>query len=208
MPTTGSAYSYAYATVGELIAWIIGWDLFLEFALAAAVVPWWSRYAGNCWTADDDTSGRRQFNLGAALIVAPHPRPLGIRESARVTSARGVKVAICVFVIAPGCSSRGANLTPIPPAERGGDGLSADLGVAGWNRGPDRGVLTRPRWCSSPTPASSVATPSEETSARRTCPWAARHPGAGDRLYIGVSFVLVGMATTATSTRAPHRRRV
>ena len=38
VPTAGSAYSYAYATVGELIAWIIGWDLFLEFALGAAVV--------------------------------------------------------------------------------------------------------------------------------------------------------------------------
>src|SRR4051795_9515762 len=38
VPTAGSAYSYAYATAGELIAWIIGWDLFLEFALGAAVV--------------------------------------------------------------------------------------------------------------------------------------------------------------------------
>ena len=48
VPTAGSAYSYAYATVGELIAWIIGWDLFLEFALGAAVVArGWSGYVGN-----------------------------------------------------------------------------------------------------------------------------------------------------------------
>src|SRR3954464_4958893 len=47
VPTAGSAYSYAYATAGELIAWIIGWDLFLEFALGAAVVArGWSGYVG------------------------------------------------------------------------------------------------------------------------------------------------------------------
>ncbi len=38
VPTAGSAYTYAYATLGELAAWIIGWDLVLEFALGAAVV--------------------------------------------------------------------------------------------------------------------------------------------------------------------------
>ncbi len=48
VPTAGSAYSYAYATVGEVVAWIIGWDLFLEFALGAAVVArGWSGYVGN-----------------------------------------------------------------------------------------------------------------------------------------------------------------
>src|SRR5438552_16754217 len=38
-PTAGSAYTYAYATLGEIIAWIIGWDLTREYAMAAAVVP-------------------------------------------------------------------------------------------------------------------------------------------------------------------------
>src|SRR3954453_6377043 len=48
VPTAGSAYSYAFATAGELIAWIIGWDLFLEFALGAAVVArGWSGYVGS-----------------------------------------------------------------------------------------------------------------------------------------------------------------
>jgi basic amino acid/polyamine antiporter, APA family len=48
VPTAGSAYSYAFATVGELVAWIIGWDLFLEFALGAAVVArGWSGYVGD-----------------------------------------------------------------------------------------------------------------------------------------------------------------
>jgi len=38
MPTAGSAYSYAYVSIGEIAAWIIGWDLVLEFALGASVV--------------------------------------------------------------------------------------------------------------------------------------------------------------------------
>src|SRR5438309_3109123 len=46
VPVAGSAYTYSYATMGELIAWIIGWDLVLEYAVAAAVVATaWSEYA-------------------------------------------------------------------------------------------------------------------------------------------------------------------
>src|SRR6202790_3460147 len=44
-PVAGSAYTYAYATLGELFAWIIGWDLVLEYAMACAVVAaGWSKY--------------------------------------------------------------------------------------------------------------------------------------------------------------------
>ena len=61
VPTAGSAYSYAYATTGELIAWIIGWDLFLEFALGAAVVArGWSGYVATCWTCRPRCSARRR----------------------------------------------------------------------------------------------------------------------------------------------------
>src|SRR4051812_47125224 len=46
IPVAGSAYTYSYATMGELIAWIIGWDLILEYAVAAATVSTaWSEYA-------------------------------------------------------------------------------------------------------------------------------------------------------------------
>lgn len=38
MPISGSTYSYAYATMGELVAWIIGWDLILEYLVGAAAV--------------------------------------------------------------------------------------------------------------------------------------------------------------------------
>src|SRR3977135_670479 len=46
IPVAGSAYTYSYATMGELVAWIIGWDLILEYAVAAATVSCaWSEYA-------------------------------------------------------------------------------------------------------------------------------------------------------------------
>ncbi len=45
LPVSGSAYSYAYATMGELMAWIIGWDLVLEYALASSTVAiGWAGY--------------------------------------------------------------------------------------------------------------------------------------------------------------------
>jgi APA family basic amino acid/polyamine antiporter len=45
IPVAGSAYTYSYATMGELVAWIIGWDLVLEYALGAATVAIaWSQY--------------------------------------------------------------------------------------------------------------------------------------------------------------------
>src|ERR1700716_3221130 len=46
IPVAGSAYTYSYATMGELVAWIIGWDLILEYAVAASTVSIaWSEYA-------------------------------------------------------------------------------------------------------------------------------------------------------------------
>src|ERR1700747_1603505 len=50
IPIAGSAYTYAYATMGELVAWIIGWALILEYALGAATVSIaWSEYLNNLW---------------------------------------------------------------------------------------------------------------------------------------------------------------
>src|SRR6478672_12906843 len=51
VPVAGSAYTFSYATLGELVAWIIGWDLVLELALGGSVVAkGWSLYLGNLFT--------------------------------------------------------------------------------------------------------------------------------------------------------------
>ena len=65
IPVAGSAYTYSYATMGEFMAWIIGWDLVLEYALGAATVAVsWSRYLLEILHKYD-------INLPHALIVSP-----------------------------------------------------------------------------------------------------------------------------------------
>src|SRR5258708_17043527 len=106
VPISGSAYTYAYATFGELIAWIIGWDLILEYAVGAvAVAIGWSayvvsfardlgidlpaRFASAPLDFDDDahawSSTRAIINLPAMFIIVAVTGVLllGIRESAR-----------------------------------------------------------------------------------------------------------------------------
>ncbi|WP_184729379.1 amino acid permease [Saccharopolyspora phatthalungensis] len=123
VPTAGSAYTYAYATLGELFAWIIGWDLLLEFALGAAVVSRsWSGYVANLLGLPEAWFGEgATVNVGAILIIAILTviAVVGIRESSWVTNALVVvKVAVCVLVIVAGLFFfNGANLDPfIPPA--------------------------------------------------------------------------------------------
>ncbi len=96
IPISGSAYTYAYASFGEFIAWIIGWDLVLEYAFSAATVA--SGWSGNAVSLLDDfgvkipmqfatTPGRGGiFNVPAFLIVCLVTAILviGIRESANV----------------------------------------------------------------------------------------------------------------------------
>ena len=57
IPIAGSAYTYSYATMGELVAWIIGWDLVLEYAVGAATVAIaWSEYFNGCSSSSACTS--------------------------------------------------------------------------------------------------------------------------------------------------------
>ena len=65
VPVAGSAYTYAYATMGELIAWIIGWDLVLEYAAGAATV-------GVGWSGHLVSLLQQ---LGIVLPAAPDQRP-------------------------------------------------------------------------------------------------------------------------------------
>jgi APA family basic amino acid/polyamine antiporter len=209
VPTAGSAYSYAYATTGELIAWIIGWDLFLEFALGAAVVArGWSGYVGNLLDLPPSLFGEEStVNVGAALIVVvlTAVAALGIRESARVTGVLViVKVAICVFVVVVGAwFVRGANLTPfIPPARpsHGATGLQQPL--VQWVAGLEPavygigGIVTAAAVVFfAYTGFEAVANLSEETRRpARDLPLGLLGTlGLATALYIGVSFVLVGM---------------
>ena len=118
IPISGSAYSYAYATFGELIAWIIGWDLILEYALGAATVSiGWSGYFLNLlqtvginlptqWVHSPfDPMTHGIMNLPAAIIILIITALLvkGTRESGLVNGIIvGVKLAIVLFFLAIG----------------------------------------------------------------------------------------------------------
>ncbi|MGH9160856.1 MAG: amino acid permease, partial [Vicinamibacteraceae bacterium] len=118
VPVAGSAYTYGYTTLGELVAWIIGWDLILEYSLAAATVAvGWSGYVvsllqdfgvrvpahlsaapGTAVSLGDGSVITAVFNLPAVIIVALVTAVLivGIRESAR---ANAVIVVVKVGVV-------------------------------------------------------------------------------------------------------------
>ncbi|WP_280435322.1 amino acid permease [Nocardia carnea] len=137
VPVAGSAYTFSYATFGELAAWIIGWDLLLEFALAAAVVSkGWSQYLGQVFdqgAAVVDIGGVT-FDWGAVLLIAVLTTllALGTKLSSRVSAvAVAIKIGVILLVIIVGLTFfDSANLTPfIPesvPAEEG-QGLTQSL---------------------------------------------------------------------------------
>ncbi|SEP35807.1 basic amino acid/polyamine antiporter, APA family [Amycolatopsis saalfeldensis] len=132
VPTAGSAYTYAFATLGEVFAWIIGWDLLLEFALGAAVVSrGWSGYLANLLGLSPEWFGEdAKVNVGAVVIIAVLTvvAVMGIKESAWLTNLLVVvKVAVCVLILAVGVFFiKGANLTPfIPPSQPAAEGASA-----------------------------------------------------------------------------------
>ncbi len=131
IPVAGSAYSYAYATMGELVGWIIGWDLVLEYAVgAAAVAVGWSGYfrvileglgvhLPVALTHAPGTVPGAIIDLPALLIVLLVSAVLyvGISESARVNSIIvGVKLAAVAIVIAVGAFFvRPGNWAPFAP---------------------------------------------------------------------------------------------
>jgi APA family basic amino acid/polyamine antiporter len=127
VPVAGSAYTYAYVALGEIIAWIIGWDLIIEYAIGNIYVAQsWATYFGNftretlgvdfpAWMATDFQTAARTpeiaavaphlgkfvigFNLPAALIVAALTVVLviGIRESTRFNT---VMVSLKLVLVA------------------------------------------------------------------------------------------------------------
>lgn len=124
IPIAGSAYTYSYATMGELAAWIIGWDLVLEYAIGAATVAIaWSQYLNKllalfgtgipyAWShspfeIDPETHVRGIMNVPALFILLVLTLLLirGMRESAFVNGLIVVtKVAIVIMIIVLGWS--------------------------------------------------------------------------------------------------------
>jgi APA family basic amino acid/polyamine antiporter len=151
VPIAGSAYTYAYATLGEFIAWIIGWDLILEYTLGAATVA--VGWSGNLVTL------LRQFGIqfpaalsaapgtavvlpGGETIIAVFNLPIlvtillviGIKESAAVNNVVViVKVAVVLMVIAAGAVFFDAgHFSPFVPDNTGTFG---EYGISGIFRG-------------------------------------------------------------------------
>jgi APA family basic amino acid/polyamine antiporter len=136
IPIAGSAYTYSYTTMGELVAWIIGWDLVLEYAVGAATVSIaWSEYFNRilqymglhvpyqwCHSPFESAGGVHGImNIPAVgiLLILSLLLVRGTRESALVNSLIVItKVAIVLMIIALGWGFiNSANHTPfIPPA--------------------------------------------------------------------------------------------
>lgn len=141
IPIAGSAYTYAYATMGELLAWIIGWDLVLEYAVGAATVSVsWSNYLlrllGDFGTTLPDAITKSPFeggviNLPAIFIICLISAVLmiGISESAWVNAAIvALKLTIVVLVIGLGYAFiNRANYVPFIPPNTG------EFGHFGWS---------------------------------------------------------------------------
>jgi len=148
IPVAGSAYTYAYATMGELFAWIIGWDLVLEYAVGASTVAVsWSAYlakflayygitlptsiAMSYWQAPPGSTEHGLVNLPAMFIVFVVSLLLirGIQESARANAfIVALKVAVVIIFIGLGFAYINAdNYAEFIPANTG------EFGHFGWS---------------------------------------------------------------------------
>ncbi|QNT78903.1 amino acid permease [Entomobacter blattae] len=143
IPFSGSAYTYSYVTMGELVAWIVGWDLILEYGVASATVAVsWSQYVAkilDSWgihlsprflstpfetvTLSDGSQVQAFFNLPAVFIICAISLLLikGITDSARINNIIvGIKIAVIVAVIGFGIPYiETANYQPFIPPNTG-----------------------------------------------------------------------------------------
>jgi len=140
VPVAGSAYTFGYASIGELPAWIIGWDLVLELALGAAVVSGgWSGYIASLLSdvgVDVPASlshqdGKFGFDILAAglVLVLTGIVMAGMKLSARVTGVVvAVKVTVVLLVIFAGLFYiTGGNYHPFLPPSQHNTGSGSHL---------------------------------------------------------------------------------
>lgn len=142
IPVAGSAYTYSYATLGEFLAWLTGWNLILEYGVACvAVAIGWSGYLNNIlklcgielpyWATHAPGADGGIANLPAAIIVllVTIILVIGVKESARATCAIVlVKLGVILFFLVVGMGSVDtANWTPFMPY--GFDGVGAAAAI-------------------------------------------------------------------------------
>jgi len=152
VPVAGSAYTFSYASLGELVAWIIGWDLILELALGASTVAvGWSTYFADVMetagiTVPESLYGdRHNFVAAAIVLILTVVICLGIKVSSQVNFvAVVIKVSIVLLVIVAGLFYiKTQNWHPfIPPSgSKAAEGaettpsLLADIGLGGGSFG-------------------------------------------------------------------------
>src|SRR3954464_489101 len=225
VPVAGSAYTFSYATFGEFVAWVIGWDLILELALGAATVSvGWSGYLNQLLgdlgiplpeTIAGETA---RFNIPAMFIALAMTGVLilGIKLSSRVTSVIvAIKLAIVLLVIVVGVFYvKASNYTPfIPPAQptETGSGWTAPLIQTLFGFAPSTfgvgGILAGAAIVFFAFIGFDiVATAAEETKnpAKDLPRGIIGSLGVGTILYVAVSLVVVGMQNYPDlSTSAP-----
>jgi APA family basic amino acid/polyamine antiporter len=130
VPVAGSAYTFSYASLGEVVAWIIGWDLVLELALGAATVAvGWSSYAADLldqtmglelptWLYSSSPSPTSPNLIAAGVIVVlTLVLCVGTKASARVNAVIvGVKLVVVAIVIVAGLFHvKASNYSPFVP---------------------------------------------------------------------------------------------
>lgn len=127
LPVAGSAYTFSYATFGEFLAWIIGWNLLLELAIGAAVVSkGWSSYLGSVFGFAGGTVefASAELDWGALLIVALVATliALGTKLSSRFSAAiTAIKVSVVALVVVVGAFYiKGSNYSPFIPKPEAG----------------------------------------------------------------------------------------
>ncbi|MBQ0925294.1 amino acid permease [Saccharopolyspora endophytica] len=140
VPVSGSAYSYTYATLGEIIAWICGWCLLLEYGVSvAAVAVGWGGYLNEflqgtigmtipeALAAPPGEGGVVNVPAAVVVLLATGVLLLGVRESAWATTVTTVlKIAVLVFFVAVAFTAfDSGNLTPFAPAGIAGISVGA-----------------------------------------------------------------------------------
>jgi APA family basic amino acid/polyamine antiporter len=138
VPIAGSAYTYAYATLGEVVAWVIGWDLILEYGISVApvasswsgylqaylqnfgvTIPAWAQTAHLALNSGSIDLAHTQVDVIAAAVVLVMAvlLAIGIKESSSTNTVLVVVqvFAIVIFIVALASAVRPANLHPLMP---------------------------------------------------------------------------------------------